>query len=179
MQNLINVQSRNGQNTVSARELHGFLGVQTDFTDWCKRMFEYGFEENQDYSLLKIGERNAHNKVDYLLTLDTAKEIGMIQKTAKGREVRNYFILCEQALHNIKAVVNQAERTVLQSQTELCRLKTQKRELEASIKPQLKQIRQITRQMGQLQNATFAQLGLFANREESTSKSILTNKKPM
>ena len=38
-------------------------------------MFEYGFEENKDYSLVKIGERTAHNKIDYALTLETSKEI--------------------------------------------------------------------------------------------------------
>ncbi|MEZ4904332.1 MAG: antA/AntB antirepressor family protein [Spirosomataceae bacterium] len=164
MENLIKVQSHNGQSVISAREIHGFLGVQTDFTDWCKRMFEYGFEENKDYSLLKIGERNAHNKVDYLLTLDTAKEIGMIQKTAKGREIRNYFILCEKALYQVATI---AERKALNSQSELCRLKTRKRELEASIQPELREIRQITREMGKLQNATFEQLGLFEPTEKT------------
>ena len=84
-----------GATCVSARELHEFLEVKTDFTDWSKRMFEYGFEEGVDYSLLKIGERSAHNKVDYALTLDTAKEISMLQKSEKGKQARQYFIACE------------------------------------------------------------------------------------
>lgn len=46
-------------------------------------MFEYGFEENQDFSLLKIGKRSVHNKIDYALTLDCAKEISMLQYTAE------------------------------------------------------------------------------------------------
>jgi len=73
--------------------------VKADFTSWCKRMFEYGFEENVDYSLTKIGERNAHNKTDYILTLDTAKEIAMIQRSEKGRQARQYFIAAEKQLN--------------------------------------------------------------------------------
>lgn len=99
MQQLIQITNNSqGEQVVSARELYEFLGVQTDFSDWCKRMFEYGFEENKDYSLLKIGERNAHNKTDYALTLDTAKEISMLQRSEKGRQIRNYFIESEKQL---------------------------------------------------------------------------------
>lgn len=99
MQQLIQITTdpKNG-NVVSARELYEFLEVQTDFSDWCKRMFEYGFEENKDYSLLKIGERKAHNKTDYALTIDTAKEISMLQRSEKGKQIRNYFIEAEKQL---------------------------------------------------------------------------------
>ncbi len=83
--------------TVSARDLHEYLNSQSDFTTWCKRMFEYGFIENVDYSLIKIGERSAHNKIDYALTLDCAKEIAMLQKSDKGKEARQYFIAVEKA----------------------------------------------------------------------------------
>lgn len=95
MKELIKVKNENGKQLVSARELHSFLEVKTDFSDWCKRMFEYGFEKDVDYSLLKIGEGSAHNKIDYALTLDTAKEISMLQRTDKGKEARRYFIEIE------------------------------------------------------------------------------------
>ena len=99
MTELIKVsQNENGKQVVSARELHLFLEVKTDFTDWCKQMFNYGFENGVDYSLFKIGERSVHNKVDYVLTLDCAKSIGMIQKSEKGTQIRNYFIECEKQL---------------------------------------------------------------------------------
>jgi anti-repressor protein len=79
----------------SARDLHKVLSVKTEFSKWCKRMFEYGFIENQDYTLVKIGEGNAHNKTDYAITIDTAKEISMLQRTDKGKEVRQYYISVE------------------------------------------------------------------------------------
>ncbi|TAE09622.1 MAG: hypothetical protein EAZ95_15805 [Bacteroidetes bacterium] len=101
-------QNEQGQSVVSARELHAFLEVQTDFTDWCKRMFEYGFVENQDYSLLKIGERSAHNKIDYALTLDCAREISMLQRNDKGKQARLYFIDCEKKLKQVQNLVVQS-----------------------------------------------------------------------
>lgn len=107
MQQLIKITEQNGNRAVSARELYEFLEVKTDFSDWCKRMFEYGFDENIDFSLLKIGERNAHNKIDYALTIDTAKEISMLQRTDKGKEARRYFIEME------KVATNQIEAPVI------------------------------------------------------------------
>lgn len=99
MQELIKItENENGQKVVSARDLHLFLEVQTDFSNWAKRMFEYGLEENKDYSLVKIGERSAHNKIDYALTIDTAKQISMVQRNEKGRQARLYFIECENKL---------------------------------------------------------------------------------
>ncbi len=39
------------QSAVNARELHGFLGVKRDFSNWIKkRISVYGFVENSDYS---------------------------------------------------------------------------------------------------------------------------------
>jgi anti-repressor protein len=62
------------------------------------RMLEYGFEENKDYIILLKNERNKVSKtnpIDYALTLDTAKEISMLQRTEKGKQARQYFIAVE------------------------------------------------------------------------------------
>ncbi|HZK71773.1 MAG TPA: antA/AntB antirepressor family protein [Clostridia bacterium] len=37
---------------VSARDLHEFLEVETQFSIWCTRMIDYGFEGNIDYIAL-------------------------------------------------------------------------------------------------------------------------------
>lgn len=90
-----------GSQVVSARELYEFLEVKTKFTDWCARMFEYGLAEGEDYILLPNFEkqtRGGHNAIDYALTLDTAKEIAMLQRTEKGKQARQYFIECEKRL---------------------------------------------------------------------------------
>ena len=100
MKELIKITEENGNRAVSARELHNFLEVETPFRKWIDRMFEYGFDENIDFSLLKIGERKAHNKIDYALTIDTAKEIAMLQRTPKGKQARQYFIEMEKVATN-------------------------------------------------------------------------------
>lgn len=51
MKELIKVtQNEKGEHLVSAKLLHVFLEVKTDFSNWCKRMFEYGFEEGKDFT---------------------------------------------------------------------------------------------------------------------------------
>ena len=107
MNEIIKITDKEGQQIVSARELHEFLEIGTDFTIWCKRMFEYGFDENIDYTLVKIGElsnqgvTNPNPKIDYALSLDCAKEISMLQRTDKGKQARKYFIDVEKKYKSI------------------------------------------------------------------------------
>lgn len=109
MKELIKITEKEGQQLVSAKELHAFLDIETRFDIWIKRMFEYGFVQDVDYQRLN---KNVHTHngglkevlSDYVLTLDTAKEISMIQRTEKGKIARQYFIECEKKL---KQIVNQ------------------------------------------------------------------------
>jgi antB len=49
MNQLIKITEENGQRAVSARELHLFLVVGRDFSNWIKgQIEEYGFIENQN-----------------------------------------------------------------------------------------------------------------------------------
>lgn len=115
MQELIKVATNSqGERVVSARELYEFLEVKTEFSKWCTRMFEYGFEEDKDYSLVKIGERSAHNKTDYALTLDTSKEIAMLQRSDKGKQARQYFLECERAMKQAAPVAISIEDALIQ-----------------------------------------------------------------
>lgn len=98
MNQLINIIERNGARLVSAKELHQFLEVKTDFRHWIKRMFEYGFEKSEDFLVVKNDRQKGsggHNAIDYALTISCAKEISMLQRNEKGKEARKYFIECE------------------------------------------------------------------------------------
>ena len=89
------------QQTVNARELHAFLEVQTRFNDWIKnRVDEYGFIENQYFITFTENLVNGGRRIEYALSLDMAKELSMVERNAKGKQARQYFIDCEKRLSN-------------------------------------------------------------------------------
>lgn len=98
MMELIKIKTNeNGEQLVSGRELHEFLEVKDNYTDWFKRMTTYGFDENVDFIGLseKSDKLGGRPRVDHAMTLDMAKEISMIQRTEKGKQARLYFIEVE------------------------------------------------------------------------------------
>lgn len=97
------------QPTVSGRELHEALGVETRYNDWFKRMSEYGFTENIDfYSILSKTSEGGRPSTDHQLTIDMAKEICMIQRSEKGKQFRQYFIEIENQWNTPEAVMARA-----------------------------------------------------------------------
>lgn len=111
MNELLKVNYDNERITLSARELHGFLGIGTEFAKWMQRMCEYGFSENQDYRVFVKNDDNSKGgrpSTDYEITLDMAKEIAMIQRSDKGKEVRQYFLELERRWNSPEAVMNRA-----------------------------------------------------------------------
>ena len=116
------------QQTVNARELHAFLGNKMHFADWIKkRIVDYGFVENVDYvrvelaaglamaqtggdfaDILHSGKNDVlktdtcnfgqQGRIEYALSLDMAKELSMVERNAKGKQARQYFIDCEKRI---------------------------------------------------------------------------------
>jgi phage anti-repressor protein len=110
--------------TVSARALYDFLDITERFSKWFKRMISYGLVEKVDFTAVsfvichKQPEKftsvppvpngtggvplstDVNNGVyqdigDYLLTIDAAKHIAMVQRNEKGFQARTYFINIE------------------------------------------------------------------------------------
>lgn len=81
MEALINFIDNNGTWTINARVFHQFLEVGTDFTEWCKRMFDHGFEQDKDFTPILGKSAGGLPSTDYAPTMDCAKEISMIQWT--------------------------------------------------------------------------------------------------
>lgn len=82
--------------TVNARDLHAFLKVKARFNDWIRnRVEDFGFQENQDFITLTRLLVSGGKRKDYYLSLDMAKELAMVERNAKGKEARLYFIECE------------------------------------------------------------------------------------
>lgn len=91
--------------TVNARELHAFLDSKQDFSTWIKaRIAEYGFIENQDFVLFHNFMEKGRPRIEYFITLDMAKELSMVERTAKGKQARQYFIDCEKQLQVVPQI---------------------------------------------------------------------------
>lgn len=104
MNELLKINYEPEQPTVSARDLHEALEINTRFNDWFSRMAEYGFENGVDFNLLKNekvrleGNREVKRDImDYQISVDMAKQICMIQRSEKGKQYRQYFIDLEKA----------------------------------------------------------------------------------
>ncbi|HHB9319022.1 TPA: antA/AntB antirepressor family protein, partial [Streptococcus pyogenes] len=97
MNNLITVTlNENQEPIVSGRDLHQALEIKTQYTKWLERMSDYGFEENEDYVAISqkrlTAQGNQTEYTDHVLKLDMAKEIAMLQRNEKSKQVRKYFI---------------------------------------------------------------------------------------
>ena len=107
MNELIKIKTNeDGKQLVSARELHEFLEVTERFTQWFdKRIKKYGFAEGEDFTSVKtftLVNNGANRELqDYVVTVDMAKELSMLQNTEKGKQARRYFIDCEKKLKEI------------------------------------------------------------------------------
>lgn len=99
MNELIPIQDNDGAQAVMGRDLHAVLEVGAEYRHWFPRMVEYGFEEGKDYAVkndrVQDSLGRSRQAMNHIVSLDMAKEISMIQRTDKGKQVRQYFIECE------------------------------------------------------------------------------------
>lgn len=110
---------------VNARELHKRLKVGKVFANWIKdRIEKYDFVENLDYfKIIPFKElkqdknfdlpilANQKNKrggdvrsIEYILSIDMAKEIAMLENNELGKKIRKYFIRTEENFKQVMKV---------------------------------------------------------------------------
>lgn len=115
MNEIIKVNVEN--ETVSARDLYESVNNGKErFSKWFERQLQYGFIQGEDYSnpfqkvrVHKEGNRSVEREVeDYDLSIDMAKQICMVQKTDKAKQVRQYLIKLEKAWNSPEAVMARA-----------------------------------------------------------------------
>lgn len=130
MNNLINVTlNENHEPVISARQLHETLEVKTEYKKWFKRMAEYGFVENEDFFKVtqkRLTSSTGQSITDHVIKLDMAKEIAMIQRTDKGKEVRKYFIQVEKDFNSPEKIM---ARALLMADKKIKLLKSQNENL--------------------------------------------------
>lgn len=112
MNELIKVHYDNADRpTVSGRELYEALEVKTAYKDWFPRMCEYGFSEGKDYCSF-LSDRSdgkaGKPRTDHQLTIPMAKELCMLQRTDKGKQMRQYFIAVEEQWNSPDAIMARA-----------------------------------------------------------------------
>ena len=114
MDEIIKVDYTSDQPTVSGRELHAFLEVETPYAKWFNRMIEYGFTDGTDFSTV---DKNVHRadgaqmpqiQHDHQLTVPMAKELCMIQRNERGKQARQYFLRIEEQWNSPDAIMERA-----------------------------------------------------------------------
>lgn len=113
--NLVPVyETSSGEKVVYGSELHGVLEVKSKFADWIKnRLNDCDATENEDFEAFsKILENGGRSK-EYIIKLDTAKEMAMLERNDKGKQVRKYFIAVEKKYNRMKVPMTVPEQIQL------------------------------------------------------------------
>ena len=102
MNELIKITENNGRRAVSAREVHEFLESKQDFSTWIKNRIEkYDLVENVDYiaapQIYGTANGGHSTRIEYVLSVDAAKELSMVEGNRKGKQARKYFLEIEKS----------------------------------------------------------------------------------
>lgn len=143
-------QNEKQERLVSGRELHAFLESKQQFGNWIhNRIKKYGFVEGVDYLIILLSKkengRGGHNRKEYALKTDLAKELSMIEDNEKGRQARKYFIDAEKKLKSISSnPIDISKITVFDMARHLLTAEQDIKAKEAVIQKQETQILQLT-----------------------------------
>lgn len=88
MTTLVKTITKSDQQLFNARDIHSQLDIKTKFADWItRRLKEFGFTENQDFSKKNIGR-----ETDYYLIKDAARDIlACERKNPKSKKLRQWL----------------------------------------------------------------------------------------
>ena len=89
-------ETSTGEKVVYGSELHEVLGAPSVYREWIKRrLSDIDATENEEYQGVEISTPSGQTKKDHIIKLDTAKEMAMLERNEKGKQVRKYFIQVE------------------------------------------------------------------------------------
>ncbi len=144
MKDLIKIEvNENQEPIVNGRELHRALEVKTAYKDWFKRMCEYGFTEKIDFCSILSESTGGRPETNHAIKLDMAKEIAMIQRNERGKEVRQYFIQVEKDFNSPEKIMARALK-IAEGKLNVLQLEnTQQKQLIGELKPKADYLDQI------------------------------------
>lgn len=86
-----------GEKVVYGTELYECLGSKQEYSNWVKnRLKECDAVENTDFTIILSKSTGGRPKQEYIIKLATAKEMAMLERNEKGKQVRRYFIQVEE-----------------------------------------------------------------------------------
>lgn len=90
-------ETSTGEKVVYGTELYSCLESKRQYTDWLKtRLQDCDAIENEDFqSFSQKNEKGGRPQKEYIIKLDIAKEMAMLERNEKGKQVRRYFIQIE------------------------------------------------------------------------------------
>jgi len=162
MQTLPQIQVKNDAQVVSAREVWQYLEVKRQFADWIKaRIIKYQLREGKDFTTFSQNSEKGRPEKEYYLTLDTAKQLAMVENNYKGLDARLYFIRCEEALYAVGKVITKAQSQALGNQKAKFEVKQELKDFKKECAHVFKQQTALKKRLKALDNDTFDQLRLF------------------
>lgn len=138
MNELIPIHTRaiNGEDqpTVSARKLHEFLGNKDHFSTWIQdRIEQFSFVENQDFVTYSESSEKGRPSKEYDLTIDMGKELSMVERNARGKQARQYFIAMENKAKQLATVHFLVPKTLPEALRLAANLAEERDQLQAEI----------------------------------------------
>ncbi len=89
-------QTDKGESVVYGSELHKVLEVKSNYREWVnRRLDECDAIEGIDFQGVEISTPSGQHSKEHIIKLDTAKEMAMLERNEKGKQVRRYFIEVE------------------------------------------------------------------------------------
>jgi phage anti-repressor protein len=90
------VIDKEGGVLISARKLHTALKIKQDFPNWLgEQINEFSFIERKNLFIRKFEKTGEISKIDYLITIDIAKQIIAENTTPEGREILHQLMEME------------------------------------------------------------------------------------
>ncbi|MCR2047900.1 antA/AntB antirepressor family protein [Acetatifactor muris] len=96
-------ETNTGEKVVYGTELHTVLGVKSNYREWAKRRLkDIDALENEDFEGVEISTPSGQARKDHIIKLDIAKEMAMLERNEKGKQVRRYFIQVERKYKEVQ-----------------------------------------------------------------------------
>lgn len=86
-----------GEKVVYGTDLHRVLEVKSNYREWANRRFaDIGAVEREDFESVEIPTlAGGTPRKEHIIHLDAAKEMAMLERNEKGKQLRRYFIQVE------------------------------------------------------------------------------------